>query len=193
VKILCRPTAALIDIRKRLNAADLPLRKHVKQKPGREPKRKDVARGTKLQTAVRECSDSFMLRATGRKTMRLLTDGVDECSRTNLEQAAEHAQRADTVVYSILYADPRRRGGLQGARGRHILTELARQTGGGFFTVTKEQTLEQILDEIQAELRTQYSVGFVPEVPGSGEYRKLSLQTVRAGLSVQARAGYYAR
>jgi VWFA-related protein len=102
VKILCRPTAALSDMRKGLNAADLPLRKNVKQKPGREPKRKDIAGGTKLQTAVLECSDGFMLRATGRKAMLLLTDGVDEGSRTTLEQAIEHAQRADTVVYSIL-------------------------------------------------------------------------------------------
>jgi VWFA-related protein len=193
VKVLCYPTASLSDLRKGLNAADLPLRKNVKLKSGMEPKKKDIAGGTKLQTAVRVCSNGFMLRSTGRKALLLLTDGVDEGSRTSLEQAIEHAQRADTVVYSILYADPRRRGGFQVARGRHILTELARQTGGGSFIVTMEQTLEKILDEIQAELRTQYSIGFIPEGPGSAEYRKLSLQTVRAGFDVRARDGYYAR
>ena len=193
VKILCPPTAALSDLRKGLNAADLPLRKNVKPKPGMEPKKKDIAGGTKLQTAVRQCSDRFMLQASGRKALLLLTDGVDEGSRTTLDQAVEHAQRADTVVFSILYADPRGHAGLQFERGQRILTELARQTGGGFFTVTKERTLEQILDEIQVELRTQYSIGFVPDAVQGGEYRKLSLQTVRAGLTVQARAGYYAR
>jgi VWFA-related protein len=191
VKILCPPTAALSDLRKGLNAADLPLRKNVKLKPGMEPKKKDLSGGTKLQTAVLQCSDRFMLQASGRKALLLLTDGVDEGSRTTLDQAIEHAQRADTVVFSILYADPRHNGGLQVERGQRILTELARQTGGGFFTVTKERTLEQILDEIRAELRTQYSIGFVPYGGQAGEYRKLSLRTIRAGLSVQARAGYY--
>jgi VWFA-related protein len=193
VKVLCQPTAALSDLRKGLNAADLPLRKNVKLKPGMEPKKKDIAGGTKLQSAVRQCSDRFMLKASGRKALLLLTDGVDEGSRTTLDQAIEHAQRADTVVFSILYADPGRHGGFEVERGQRILTELARQTGGGFFTVTKERTLEQILDEIQVELRTQYSIGFVPDVGQAGEYRKLSLHTVRDGLAVYARAGYYAR
>jgi hypothetical protein len=139
VKVLCRPTAALSDLRKGLNAADLPLRKNVKLKPGMEPKRKDVAGGTKLQSAVRQCSDAFMLTATGRKALLLFTDGVDEGSRTTLEQAIDDAQRADTVVYSIMYADPRRSGGLQVATGRHILTELARQTGGGFSSLRKSR------------------------------------------------------
>jgi hypothetical protein len=75
----------------------------------------------------------------------------------------------------------------------HGVDEGNRQTGGWFFTVTKELTLEQILDESQAQLRTQYSIGLVPDGGQAGEYRKLSLQTVRAGLDVQARAGYYAR
>jgi hypothetical protein len=66
VKILCPPTAALSDLRKGLNAADLPLRKNVKLKPGMEPKKKDLSGGTKLQTAVLQCSDRFMLQASGR-------------------------------------------------------------------------------------------------------------------------------
>jgi VWFA-related protein len=207
VKVLCRPTAALPDLQKGLTEANLPLRTNPRKKAGPEPKKKDIAGGTKLQTSVRQCADEFMRKAQGRKAMLLLTDGVDEGSRTTLDEAIEHAQRSDTLVYSILYADPNGHGrkiadsatGLtrMGLKGRRILTELARQTGGGFYIVTPDHPLEQILDEIQAELRTQYSVGFIPAGfaagAGSGEYRAIALGCTRPGLVVRAREGYYAR
>ena len=41
----------------------------------------------------------------GRKALIILSDGVDRGSKESLESAVESAQRADTVVYSILFAD----------------------------------------------------------------------------------------
>jgi len=203
VHILCRPTAALPELQKALSHAELPLNKKAAHKrPNAEPKKQDIAGGTKLQTAVKECSDRYMQKAAGRKAILLLTDGVDEGSRTTLDEAIEHAQHADTLVYSVLYADPRShpakpnpraRFPTAAARGRHILTELAGQTGGSLFIVGRDNPLEQILDEIQAELRTQYSIGFTPAAAGSGEYRKLTLTAKRPDLIVRAREGYYAR
>ena len=41
----------------------------------------------------------------GRKSVIVLSDGVDMGSKESLDEAIESAQRADTVVYSILFKD----------------------------------------------------------------------------------------
>jgi len=38
---------------------------------------------------------------------------------------------------------------------------MAHETGGGFFEVTKKLSIEQVFDQIQDELRSQYSLGYV--------------------------------
>jgi VWFA-related protein len=59
--------------------------------------------GTTLYDAVYLASDELMKKQTGRKALIILSDGVDRGSKETLESAIEAAQRADTVVYSILF------------------------------------------------------------------------------------------
>ena len=59
-----------------------------------------------MYDAVFLASDELMRKQEGRKAIILLTDGVDEGSKVSLDRAIETAQRANTLVYSILYADP---------------------------------------------------------------------------------------
>jgi VWFA-related protein len=61
---------------------------------------------TTMYDAIFLASDELMQKQQGRKALILLTDGVDEGSRTTLNRAIEAAQRSNTLVYSILYADP---------------------------------------------------------------------------------------
>lgn len=61
--------------------------------------------GTLLYDAVFLASDELMKKQTGRKALFILSDGVDHGSKESLEDAVEAAQRADTSVYSILFAD----------------------------------------------------------------------------------------
>jgi len=60
--------------------------------------------GTHLYDAVKLAADEVMLKQKGRKAIVLLTDGVDRGSRYTLFEAISAAQRADTLVYSILFA-----------------------------------------------------------------------------------------
>lgn len=78
--------------------------------------------GTQLYDAVYLASNELMKKQQGRKALIILTDGVDRGSKTYLESAIESAQRADTVVYSIYFAEPhhdesQRRGGGNGRGG----------------------------------------------------------------------------
>jgi len=80
--------------------------------------------GTQLYDAVFLASNELMKKQQGRKALIILSDGVDRGSKTYLESAIESAQRADTVVYSIYFADSRREEGDRGNGGR--------QRGGGW-------------------------------------------------------------
>jgi VWFA-related protein len=160
--------------------------------------------GTALYDSVLLASDELMKKQTGRKAVIALTDGVDNGSKVTLTSAVESAQRADTLVYSILFADQDAygamgRGGFGGGRqrsrtdGKPILQRLSRETGGGFFEVSKKEPVEKIYDQIQEELRNQYSIGYTsdhPDTPGS--YHKIQLTTRKSDLIVQTRDGYYA-
>lgn len=61
--------------------------------------------GTLLYDAVYLASDELMEKQQGRKALIVLSDGVDMGSKESLDAAVESAQRADTVVYSILFKD----------------------------------------------------------------------------------------
>jgi VWFA-related protein len=61
--------------------------------------------GTLLYDAVFLAADELMKKQQGRKALIVLSDGVDRGSKESLQSAIEAAQRADTVVYSIFFAD----------------------------------------------------------------------------------------
>jgi VWFA-related protein len=179
--------------------------------------RGSVGGGTLLYDAVYLASNELMKKQAGRKALLVLSDGVDRGSKESLASAIEAAQRADTLVYSILFTDEqgygypggyggRGGGGMGrhgGGRGRYpqearpdgkkILERISKETGGSLFQVSKKQPIEDIYDHIEEELRNQYSLGYSPDRanPGPG-YHKITLTTKRKGLIVQARDGYYA-
>ena len=177
--------------------------------------------GTTLYDAIYLASDEIMKKQQGRKAIILLTDGVDNGSKTFLNVAIEKAQRSDTLAYSILFADEEsyrmpggfgggiggigmgRRGGGMGrpggaARGngqhedgKKVLQRISRETGGSFFEVSKKLTIDDIFDRIQEELRNQYSLGYTSDNPNTGGYRSIKVTTKKSNLTVQAREGYY--
>jgi VWFA-related protein len=73
--------------------------------------------GTLLYDAIYLASNEVLKPVQGRKAIVVLTDGVDHGSRESLDSAIESAQRADTLVFSILFAGQEpggRRGGFGG-------------------------------------------------------------------------------
>ena len=151
--------------------------------------------GTLLYDAVITASRDIMQPKTGRKALVLLTDGVDTGSEAPMGDSIDAAQRADTLVYSILFSDSGAYPfSIGGPDGRRVLTRMSRETGGGFFEVTKSKNLDQIFAQIQDELRSEYSLGFVSDEPvRNSEFRKLQVTTNQKGLVIQARDRYWAR
>jgi len=170
--------------------------------------------GTALFDAVLLASDELMKKQTGRKALIVLSDGVDNASRVTLTDAITSAQRTDTLVYTILFADEEayrgnpggfgggrgmgRRGGGMGRYpqqnrpdGKKIMERLAKETGGGFFHVSSKQPIEKTYGEIEEELRNQYSLGYTSDGTGPG-FRRIHIAIPsQKSLVLQARDGYY--
>jgi VWFA-related protein len=120
---------------------------------------------------------------------------MDVGSRLKIGDAIDAAQKADTIVYSIYYADYKGRQYVDwnNGPGRAVLKEMSEQTGGRFFRVDKKHPLKQIFDQIQAEMRSQYSLAFVSsDDRKDGMYRRIEVVVRQPGLQAQARKGYYA-
>jgi VWFA-related protein len=70
---------------------------------------------------------------------------------------------------------------------------MADETGGRLFEVDRKNTLDDIFDQIQQEMRTQYLIGYTPtNEKKDGSYRKIDLRTHDRDMKVQVRKGYYA-
>ncbi|HLZ43342.1 MAG TPA: VWA domain-containing protein [Candidatus Sulfotelmatobacter sp.] len=148
--------------------------------------------GTLLYDAVYLSAHDMLSKEVGRKAMILLTDGQDEGSRLKIQDAIEAAQKADAIVYVLLCAD---RGfyGFGGYSGEGEMRRLTEQTGGRVINVgNKFDKLREAFDQIAAELRSQYNIGYTPtNTKKDGTYRKIEIKN-KQGYKIQARSGYYA-
>jgi VWFA-related protein len=162
-------------------------------------------------------SNELMQKQTGRKAVMLLSDGVDMGSKVGISECIESAQRSDTLVYAILFADKdaynnsrpmggyggRRRGGMGGPYppasngnrpdGKKVLQRIAQETGGSFFEVSDKHPLDKIYGQIEEELRSQYSLGYTSDSSNGPGFRRITVTTKNKNLVVQARQGYYAK
>ena len=154
-------------------------------------------RGTVLYDAVYLAANEKLRTEVGRKVIVVITDGVDQGSRLTLNQAVEAAQKADAVIYSIDYSDPRAYGGygmvFGGGGGEGYLRKMSDETGGHVYKVDRKHTLDEIFKELQDEMRSQYAIGYTPpNDTKDGSYRKLDIKLANKDLKAQARKGYYA-
>lgn len=179
--------------------------------------------GTLLYDAIYLASNEVMKPLQGRKAVVVLTDGVDHGSKESLETAIESAQRADTLVYSILFAGeeggmgrggfggPRMGGGWPGGGGgwpgggsgrRYPAEErpdgkkvLQRLSGetGGQMA---EVSKKESVDAIYARIEEGLRHQYnIGYTPDKAEpgYHKIHLTTKNRDLVVQAREGYYGK
>ncbi len=150
-------------------------------------------RGTLLYDAVYLASNEKLAKEVGRKAMILLTDGEDQGSQMRIAQAVEAAQKADAICYVIMIADRWFYGGM-GYSGDKQMKKLTEETGGRVINAgNKPEKLKEAFDQIAAELRTQYNIGYTPTNNArDGSFRRVEIKPTQKDLKIQARQGYYA-
>src|SRR5581483_6644966 len=147
-------------------------------------------RGTILYDAVYLAAHDQLKGQVGRKALVLITDGDDEGSRYKITDAIEAAQKADAIIFSIQYTDPRYHA-LFGGDG--ALRRMSEETGGRVFHVSRKEPLSAVFQEIQDELRTQYQIAYASSNPAKdGTFRRIDIKVDNKDDKVQARKGYYA-
>jgi len=129
-----------------------------------------------------------------RKVLVVFSDGEENSSEHDLLDAIEAAQNSDVMVYAIRYTDVKH--GKMDARDRYgmrVLDHLTGQSGGKTFDY-HATNLKKAFAEIAGDLRSLYQIAYQSTNPTrDGSYRKVVIQMTKPGLTVRARAGYYAR
>jgi Ca-activated chloride channel family protein len=141
--------------------------------------------GTLLYDAIYQTAKGKLAGVPGRKAMLVVSDGLDNGSQKHLDDAVQAVQATNTIVYGVCYD--------QKFFGCAFLNSLAKPTGGRMFMTGKKQTLEEIFRVIEEELRSQYSIGYIPtNREHDGKFHKLDVKALTPGLRVSSRRGYYA-
>ncbi len=132
----------------------------------------------------------------GRKAIIVLSDGMDTGSDISLTNLIEMTQSAETVVYSIKYANPMRFISLSATIAQAVsrgLERLSRETGGLTFPNPGRKTSE-VFSQIESDLRNMYVLGFTPpDDARDGAFHKLEAKIVGKDFIVRARSGYWAQ
>jgi Ca-activated chloride channel family protein len=147
---------------------------------------------TSIHDAIASASRTMDSRATRRRALVVLTDGIDTGSKLTPAEVSGIASSIDLPVYIVAVVqaidDPRRGGSNQALAGE--LADLARWTGGQLFVATSTSEASAVARQIVDELRQQYLIAFEPgATPG---WHAVDVRVRRKGHTVQARGGYVA-
>lgn len=156
----------------------------------------DSSGTTALYDAVAASADELSKYSKqSKQVLLIITDGADNASRLNLEQAIRRVQNlGGPVVYSIglLYGTDKE----ESLRARNALEKLSQETGGVAYFPQSIDEVDQIAAVVARDIRNQYIVGYRPSKPASqGGYRTVHVEAkaFRHGkLTVRTRQGYYA-
>jgi Ca-activated chloride channel family protein len=151
---------------------------------------------TALNDAVGAIPKLVDERATGRKAIVLITDGVDNASKLTIEQAVVTARKVElpifTVGFSTLPWEDRKHATDLGFN-MAVLQLFADETGGALFVVQDPDELKEAVARISTDLRHQYLIGYSPGLEHwDGSFRSIQLQARSGRYVVRTRKGYYA-
>jgi VWFA-related protein len=155
----------------------------------------DPAGTTALYDAVAASAHELAKYGKNRKQVLLIiTDGADNASRLNLQDAIRRVQGlAGPVVYSIglLFDDEPQ----ESEQAKSDLERLAQETGGVAYFARSMGDVYSIAAEVARDIREQYVVDYHSSKPFTqGGYRSVRVEAVspRHGpLTVRTKRGYY--
>jgi len=154
----------------------------------------DARGGTALYDAVVASSDHLKRNARlDKKVLFVVTDGEDNASNENLEQAVKLLQEENgPQVYAI---------GILGdeehpKRAKRALETIAQRTGGLAFLPKTLHDVDEISSTVAHDIRNQYTIGYKPTNPrGTGGFRTVKVDAKAKGhgkMTVRTKSGYYA-
>lgn len=145
--------------------------------------------------ALSRMPDKTILGENGSRAIILLTDGLDNASSITRDELRLLLAQVDVPVYALgLRRDAPSRSDERTPADQwtdtRLLSEIAESTGGRAFITTDLSELEQAINAINNDLRSQYLIGFAPTGKGAARFHRLSLRLAGGARSVRVRSGY---
>ncbi len=128
----------------------------------------------------------------GRHALVVLTDGVDQGSRFEIDHLVHYARYAGVPIYPVIKNRTLSRwmklgvGRLQARR----VARIAEDTGATWFIIQREAELAPVYAKIARELRQQYQLVFHSEAGIADQWRPLEVAST-TGLKLRAPTGYF--
>lgn len=118
----------------------------------------------------------------------LFSDGMDNISRLDMDQAVDLARRTQVPVYAIGLLD--RHETARRRKGAKVLARFARETGGEAYFAQRYVQVKQAAAKVAERLKQSYVLGYYP-TPGSAPHT-LEIRADCKGCRVESRGGVYA-
>jgi Ca-activated chloride channel family protein len=158
--------------------------------------RSDAKGTTALYDAVAASADELAKDGKlPKQVLLVITDGADNASRLDLEEAIRRVQNlGGPVVYTIgLLFDTDK---AEAARARNDLERLSQETGGLAFFPSSLQDVDAIAAQVARDIREQYTIGYHSGKAASlGGFRVVRVEAnapKHGRMTVRTRHGYYA-
>ncbi len=116
-----------------------------------------------------------------RRALILVTDGEEKDSFYNEKQLLELLRESEVQIYVIGFVDELDKAGgfiskSPQAKAKALLEKMAAESGGKAYFPASSAELPALAKEISSELRTQYSVGYIPSnVKRDGTFRSIKV------------------
>ncbi len=145
--------------------------------------------GTAMWDALYLVARDKMTGRDARKTIVIVSDGEDLHSRLSFEETLKMIQTSEVTVYAI---GTSRFGAGSSKRGEDNLRELCDLTGGSAFFPYSAEKLDDAFDQINLELRSQYTLTYRPrDLVPDGRFRRIEVRLVDGkAYQVRHRKGY---
>ena len=144
--------------------------------------------GTAILDCISEAATHIGV-TTDRHIMVLITDGYDENSKIDVEDALKNVASAKMTVYVIAI------GGVAGIsiKGETVLRRLAAETGGRAFFPSRDFQISDMHQLISEDVQQRYLLTYTPTNQAlDGTWRSIALRTDNPAHVIKVRSGYRA-
>jgi len=154
---------------------------------------------TALHDALDHAARDLASWGEGRRAVVVITDGIDTASQITADEAIARSRALDVPIYTITVLspldDPRsemfagRERPAAATTGSAVLARYAALSGGAAFGVSDFRGLKVASDQVGAELKHQYRLGYDPPA-NPPRFRHIEVRSTRKGVLIRTRSGY---
>ncbi len=126
-----------------------------------------------------------------KRAILLITDGLDNVSRQNLNDVLDRLKRSRVAVYPVGLLSA-----LEGEKAELDLLKIAEASGGKAYFPENPEQAKTMMERIARDLREQYTLGYSSSADRDGSWRSVRVEIIPPpglpkNLNANYRHGYY--